>query len=101
MKKFLFILLIVIITSKKYEENKKTATNEVKLDGFDKFKSELSEDVKEAYTWLLNNRYFDYVKNNLLENQVKEAKKYCELYVKKPTKCKEFITKYNKFLKEN
>ena len=109
MKKFLFILLIAITTSRIVTpDNAVTDTDKketvVKKKTFNQFLSELPKDVKKAYTWLKNNQLFDDVKKILLEKKkgyIKEAQKSCTTYVTNQTKCNEFITKYNKFLKEN
>ena len=99
MKKFLFFLLIAIISSSK--PNRAPAKNKSQ---FDIWLEERDSSLQEAHKWLNENDYFDSVKNILSnggyeEEAVQSAQSYCDTDFGKEEFCKAFISEYNEFLK--
>ena len=100
MKKFLFILLLVIVTSKKKTNTAEPTTIK---DRFDEFVSNLKEGPKKAYVWLKNNELFDKVKTALSlggDDAIKKAQKYCQTYFSGLDYCNNFVKQYDMYLKE-
>ena len=100
MKKFLFFLLIAIISSSK--PNKAPAK---KQSQFDIWLEERDSSLQEAHKWLNENDYFDTVKNILIdggygEEAVQSAQSNCDTDFGNIEYCKEFINQYNEFLRD-
>ena len=100
MKKFLFFLLIAIISSREPDTNRAPISN---TSPFGHWLSGLEPYLQDTYNRLEEKDLFLKIKQDLMDGNykkkaVKNAKKHC----KKDTieeQCKEFVDEYNLFLK--
>ena len=97
MKKFLFILLIVIIASR-IKKSDEIIDKETKVDEFEDFLKTLDEGEKQAYVWFVNENTFDEVKTELIIGDTDKAQRKCQTYCADKQKCIDFIGKYNGYL---